>query len=65
MSAHDDEEDDEIQTTVGRADAGRADSEESQMPAFLVPDPEYASGWRYYYVKRPKPGQPPRRMGFR
>jgi hypothetical protein len=65
MSAHDDDEDDEIQTTVGRADAGASSEAEQTFPGFLVPDPEFASGWRYYYVKRQKPGQPPRRMGFR
>lgn len=65
MRAHDDE-DDEIPTTIGRADASAEHDTEQTFPGFLVPDPEFASGWRYYYVKRPKPGGPPKRgMGFR
>lgn len=60
------DDEDEIPTTVGRADVSAHEPEEERMPGFLVPDPEFASGWRYYYVKRPKPGAPPRRgMGFR
>lgn len=65
MNAHDDGED-EIPTTMGRVDPSDQRDAEQTFPGFLVPDPEFASGWRYYYVKRPKPGAPPRRgIGFR
>lgn len=58
---------DEIPTPRGRADAGPVqDADEMMMPAFVIPDPESYSGWRYYHVKRQKQGQPARRrVGFR
>jgi hypothetical protein len=62
VSACDDCED-EVPAMIGRADAGK--DEDDDVPGFYIPDPESRSGYRYFGVKRKKPGGPPRRqMGF-
>jgi hypothetical protein len=59
-----DEDEDEMPTTLGRVDAGK--DEDDDVPGFYIPDPELRSGFRIWWVKREKPGGPPRRqMGFR
>lgn len=39
--------------------------DDDQIPGFYIPDPESRSGIRLYWVKRERPGDQRRRLGFR
>jgi hypothetical protein len=57
--------DDEAPLMTGSTSASRGDDEDD-LPGLYIPDPESRSGYRIWWVRRPKPGGPPRRqIGFR
>jgi hypothetical protein len=61
------DDEDEIPTMVGRADAGHDEAAGDDLPGFYIPDPESRNGYRIWWVKRQKqqngPNRPP--IGYR